>query len=295
MRRSAAQRVAKLVAQAGVSVTRRRTAMGDADQRGLYVATYNVLCPVYGVKWAEREACLDHKAEERASNWDVRWPALKRNLALGRWDVVCIQEAQDVTRRHLEQAATEMEMEFCFVPHQKRKDALAMMYRPSRLELVKHDVRDFCGSSTGLLELRDLCTDATLRVLCTHQRGGKPEQMADLMEYAEAEPAPGCTIVCGDFNEDFNVTGNHPAGYAWANRADRDLSAVSRPDHKQGDDQTSGKGKVDWIFVKGGTVEYDDVCVRAVVQSHVACPETFQWPSDHGLECGLVKPDPRSA
>ena len=45
----------------------------------LRVGTYNLLCPTYGVKWGEREACLDwrSKDEHGLSNWEQRWPALR--------------------------------------------------------------------------------------------------------------------------------------------------------------------------------------------------------------------------
>ena len=60
----------------------------------LRVGTYNLLCPFYGLKWGEREACVDWKSNEEhgGSNWPQRWPALLRNLGVAPLDVLALQE-----------------------------------------------------------------------------------------------------------------------------------------------------------------------------------------------------------
>ena len=95
-------------------------------------------------------------------------------------------------------------------------------------------------------------------------------------------------LVCGDFNEDF---GPEFEPFAFQT-LDRDPAAgepvVSRPAHKQGAENSSGKGKIDYIFVKGNeqktVLERSEECRMAIEMSHAACPETGEWPSDHGME-----------
>ena len=96
-------------------------------------------------------------------------------------------------------------------------------------------------------------------------------------------------MVCGDFNEDF---GAGPAavprpGFVTVYRnVGEGECPVSRPPHKQAPDQTSGKGKVDYIFAHGTGVEVDrdDASRAALALSRTPCWETGEWPTDHGIE-----------
>ena len=73
---------------------------------------------------------------------------------------------------------------------------------------------------------------------------------------------------------------------------------ASRPQHKQEEPQTKGKGQVDWVWCKAeqpaatGTVapyyslevERDVYSREAMRLAHTPCAETGEWPSDHALE-----------
>ena len=61
-----------------------------------------------------------------------------------------------------------------------------------------------------------------------------------------------------------------------------DKYKFSRPEHKQGKDQTSGKGKVDYIF-SNIKLQRNDKNRDAIRNSHNNC-ETGYWPTDHGME-----------
>ena len=128
-----------------------------------------------------------------------------------------------------------------------------------------------------------------------------------------------------------------------------DEPPVSRPEHKQAAEQTSGKGQVDWIWVRGHAAKLvgprppeapseaasfsppcakrgrpltwtfdlevgarrargrrarasresdrprcarasqrDEASLAAILASHAPCPETGEWPSDHGAEALTV-------
>jgi hypothetical protein len=94
-------------------------------------------------------------------------------------------------------------------------------------------------------------------------------------------------LVCGDFNEDFG--GCSPlSGFGMLQRSVGEPT-TSRPAHKQGPTQKSGKGLVDCVFVKGSDdlsvhLERDAESGKAVAISHARCAETGEWPSDHGME-----------
>ena len=61
-------------------------------------------------------------------------------------------------------------------------------------------------------------------------------------------------VVAGDFNEDFGARPTLGRGFRTVARdASRGEPLVSRPAHKQGTEQRSGKGLVDYIFVKAAT------------------------------------------
>ena len=143
-----------------------------------------------------------------------------------------------------------------------------------------------------------------VRALVTHQRGGDAAQLRSLADFAlEGLPPDAVVVVCGDFNEDFGAGAMLPCGgMSQAGKGggdpvfrtlDRDAASepiVSRPAHKQGPAQTSGKGKIDYIFVRGAgpgmcvELERDALSRAAVLASHAPCDETGYWPSDHGME-----------
>ena len=84
----------------------------------LRVGTYNLLCPTYGVKWGEREACLDwrSKHEHGLSNWELRWPALLRVIQAAPWDLLALEELEDGTRADVEAACDGLGLRLVWFP-----------------------------------------------------------------------------------------------------------------------------------------------------------------------------------
>merc|ERR1712160_101122 len=110
------------------------------------------------------------------------------------------------------------------------------------------------------------------------------------------------TVITGDFNEDFTCDDNSSAcvcpfpdgprgNYATLMRGD--WLRFSRPANKQEEGQSSGKGKIDWIFVRPSqqySLEFvrDPASKTAMEESHRPCAATGEWPSDHGVEAFSV-------
>ena len=92
---------------------------------------YNLLCPAYGVKWGEREACdaWVSKQEHGGSNWSRRWPALRRVLDCAEWDVLALQELEANTFADVQQGLMAQGLELLSFPHPGREDALGIAYR----------------------------------------------------------------------------------------------------------------------------------------------------------------------
>ena len=60
---------------------------------------------------------------------------------------------------------------------------------------------------------------------------------------------------------------------------DKGEPKVSRPPHKNVKSQKSGKGKVDYIFVKTSSklsmaLERDEISYKTILESHKPCKET---------------------
>jgi len=274
------------------------SAAGSSSSAGLslLVGQYNLLCPTYGVKWGEREACEGwvSKSEHGGSNWARRWPALKRVLHCARWDVLTLEELEGSTRADVTQALGAIGMALVWFDHPGRADALGIAYNTEAFTLLAESTRhyplDNPKSTSGRVDLSHTPSGRVVRVVVTHQKGGIAAQLDDLFAFADAGARDECvTIINGDFNEDFgDRAASIRPGYTTLRRGADEL-AVSRPPHKQGDGQASGKGLVDYIFVKNcgmGTCALgrDEASRRALAMSHAACDETGEWPSDHGLE-----------
>lgn len=275
----------------------------------LLAGQYNVLCPAYGVKWGEREACEAwvSKHEHGGSNWAKRWPALRRVLGAATWDVLTLEELEDSIRVDVGSALENMGINLMWFHHPGRDDALGIAYNAAVLSPVAQATRPWPPvdpkATTGRVDLRHLRSGQPVRVLVTHQRGGIAAQLTDLFDFAAADAPPGCvTLIGGDFNEDFGDAAMAICpGYRTLPRG-ADEPSVSRPLHKQGSGQSSGKGKIDYIFVSVGadvggpdsgcmptlSIERDASSREAILCSHAPCEETGEWPSDHGMEALTV-------
>ena len=85
--------------------------------------------------------------------------------------------------------------------HEKRGDGVAIVVDERRWEVVA----ERCEPSHGAAMVRVDCVGrgamegVLVTVVCTHQRGGKAEQLAELFAFADE----ACSIAAGDFNEEF--------------------------------------------------------------------------------------------
>ena len=260
------------------------------------IGQFNVLCPTYGVKWGEREACRDWKCKDEhgGSNWEARWPAILRILAASSSDVLALQEVEESVRPVMEESLRSIGLELAWFSHPGRADAVGTAFKTDEFSLNNSASRDFPRddpkATSGRVDLCHRGTGLNIRCVSTHQRGGKEAQLADTFEFAcEDAPSSSVTIVCGDFNEDFGPA-FEPFGFRTLDRnPDVGEPVVSRPAHKQGPENSSGKGKVDYIFVEGCEerkvfLERAEESAAALHMSHAECAETGEWPSDHGME-----------
>ena len=155
-----------------------------ATSMRLRVGTYNLLCPTYGVKWGEREACLDWRSKEEhgLSNWEQRWPALRRVIQAAPWDLLALEELEDSTRADVEAACDGLGLRLAWFPHAGRSDALGLAYDPRALRAGASAHRDYPSdapaATSGRLDFRHLATGRLVRAAVTHQRGGVAEQWA---------------------------------------------------------------------------------------------------------------------
>lgn len=278
----------------------------DCESRGgppvISVGCYNVLCSTYAVKWIEREGI----GKDGKSNWSLRWPVMRGIINRARWDVVCLQE---VEQTDVEEIVSGLGLGYAtyYFKHQKRPpDGVLIAVRSETFEgapvpgELQHN-----GVAFGRVDVVHRRSGRKVRVVTAHCRGGNAAQLAALADFAdEAAEASDVTIVAADFNEDFSTPDRRevrcplpegPAGRYLTLVREPGLPPLSRPPHKQGEDQTSGKGKIDWIFVRGSAgrcfVELfrDQASRLAILTSHAPCSATWQWPSDHGAEAFSVQ------
>lgn len=159
----------------------------------------------------------------------------------------------------------------------------------------------------GRVDLTHLATGRRIRVITAHCRGGRQPQLEALAAFGDEGEGSDVTVIAGDFNEDFHSEDRAVVRCPFPETLGEyrtllrgELPALSRPPHKQAEDQSSGKGKVDYIFVRGARgrccVELfrDEASSAAILSSHAACVETGQWPSDHGAEALSFRMGPGS-
>ena len=96
----------------------------------LRVGQFNVLCPAYGLKWGEREACLDWVSNEDhgGSNWDLRWPAILRCLRTCAWSVLALEELEESVRPSIEQGLESIGLQLICFDHPGREDGIGIAF-----------------------------------------------------------------------------------------------------------------------------------------------------------------------
>lgn len=291
-------RLSRLVAPGVVMMAvaaRRRRFASCQESPPVSVGCYNLLCPTYAVKWREREGV----AEDGSSNWLARWAVMQDILRRARWDVVCLQEVEYTEVASIMHG---LGPEYCafYFKHAKRPpDGVMIAVRRAVFDSQYAPAeRQYRGAVFGRVDLVHTASGARVRVVTSHCRGKDPEQLTCLASFADDSCEADITVVTGDFNEDFAVESGSdvrsplpesPMGRYITLRRTPELKH-SRPSHKQGADQKSGKGKIDYIFVRGTqprcSVEVfrDDASDVAMRESHAPCAPTGEWPSDHGAE-----------
>ena len=275
--------------------------MHKPTKTAIRVGQYNVLCPAYGVKWGEREACLDWHSETShgASNWSIRWPALLRVIGSAKWDILALEEIEDSVRDDVTTGTKELGLNLVWFDHPARLDALGLCYSPEVFSVRGISSRG-AKATVGRVDLLHKISAMTVSVLVTHQRGHCASQLAELCDFADDQPVHDITIICGDFNEDFGrdagtrLTRDPSSPFTTLPRDPSTEPTYSRPNHKMEPGQSSGKGKIDYIFARSNRkhislhLQRDDASQRSLLMSHAPCRETGAWPSDHGLEALTV-------
>jgi len=244
-------------------------------------------------------------AADGSSNWPVRWPVMRDVLRRGQFDVLCLQEVENA---ELDSIVADLGSGYRakYFKHSRRPpDGLLIAVKSSAFKTSPEWILgEDQGFALGGVDLEHPC-GAKIRVVTGHMKGGRPAQLQAFAEFASAESSADVEILTADFNEDFAEQGRSegvircPFGhterhYSTLPRAS-DLPQLSRPPNKQDEGQTSGKGKVDYIWVRERTKEFrtDMVCDplsrRAIIESHRNCDVTGEWPSDHGCEAFSVQ------
>ncbi|CAJ1376325.1 unnamed protein product [Effrenium voratum] len=140
---------------------------------------------------------------------------------------------------------------------------------------------------------------ARVRVANGHMRGFNQEQLREFGAFGTSGTWD-LQILTADFNEDFQTESGvrcpFPEEYTTLRRP-ADLPQVSRPPNKQEAGQSSGKGKIDYIWVRDTQDKpqlfFDEASKRAIIESHRNCEETGEWPSDHGCEACSIRLSPK--
>jgi len=259
------------------------------------VGCFNLLSPTYAVKWDEREG----KGPDGSSNWAQRWPLLCNFILRAHWDLVCLQEVEAAEQERIQADLGSGYQSFYFKHEKRPPDGLMIAVRTDVWENAASQEIQHGGVAFGLVDVTHIMTGMRVRIVTAHCRGGREEQLQALADFADAEgKEPDVTVITGDFNEDFTEADGkvrcpfpeRRAGSFTTLAREPGLPQVSRPPHKQLPDQKSGKGKIDWIWVRGHRGRCDVELFRdsasrlAILSSHSESAVTGQWPSDHGCE-----------
>eukprot|EP00928_Gymnodinium_smaydae_P021104 TRINITY_DN18210_c0_g1_i1.p1 TRINITY_DN18210_c0_g1~~TRINITY_DN18210_c0_g1_i1.p1 ORF type:complete len:329 (-),score=16.07 TRINITY_DN18210_c0_g1_i1:287-1273(-) len=276
----------------------------DSTPPSFSIGCYNVLCSTYAVKWKEQQGM----GADGRSNWSARWPAMRNIIANAQFDVLCMQEVE-----HTDACAIIADLgpayQARYFKHTKRPpDGVLIAVRAGKFDtnMVWRE-RDENGVAFGAVDLLHLSSGARVSVVTGHMRGKRPEQLKSFADFANDVDNVDVSVITADFNEDFRIDSDRvqspfpetsAGGYTTLCR-EINLPQLSRPPNKQAEDQSSGKGKIDWIFVRGRKPDFDVELFRdlasqkAILDSHSPCDATGEWPSDHGCEALSVLIRPR--
>lgn len=211
------------------------------------------------------------------------------------WDVLCLQEVEEADVEEIKLGLGDMYQTHYFKHAKRPPDGVFIAVRKDTFDekVVPFELQWEGSVAFGRVDLTHRASGKHVRVTTGHMRGGNKKQLGDLAGFADEANAADVTVVTGDFNEDFG-TGqgsfccplpDGPRGCWLTLQRGSGLPSVSRPPHKQAPDQKSGKGKIDFIFVRGAAaLVRDPVSDIAILESHAPCEATGQWPSDHGCE-----------
>jgi len=265
------------------------------------VGSYNVLCSTYAVKWGEREGV----GPDGLTNWALRWPVMQGYIGRAQWDLLCLQEVEHTDVGDISAGLGEEYQTFYFKHPSRPPDGVMIAVRSDTWENPKVLELQHKGVAFGLVDVTHRRSGRKVRLVTAHCRGRNKEQLEALANFADAsgQGEPDVTVITGDFNEDFRsgdgqVRCAFPegrAGHFKTLQREDGLPEVSRPPHKQAPGQTSGKGLIDWIWVRGHTSRCEVELFRdpasrlAMLSSHSVCSATGQWASDHGCEALSIR------
>eukprot|EP00931_Biecheleriopsis_adriatica_P006095 TRINITY_DN107551_c0_g1_i1.p1 TRINITY_DN107551_c0_g1~~TRINITY_DN107551_c0_g1_i1.p1 ORF type:complete len:344 (-),score=68.39 TRINITY_DN107551_c0_g1_i1:36-1013(-) len=271
----------------------------DSAPSSFRVGCYNVLCSTYAVKWKEQQGV----GPDGLSNWPSRWPAMRDIIKRAEFDVLCLQEVE-----HTDVEAIVADLGGSYQTHYfkhrvRPPDGVLIAVRADAFEATPAwREKDDSGVAFAGVDIVHRSSGARVCVVTGHMRGKKPQQLKAFSEFADESSNADVTVITADFNEDFSSTGTLQCPFAESARGcyatllrEEGLPALSRPPNKQAEDQKSGKGKVDWIFVRGHAPDVhvevfrDEASRRAILESHAPCEATGDWPSDHGCEALSVR------
>lgn len=237
-----------------------------------------------------------------SSNWAQRWPVMQAIINRAQWDVVCLQEVEQTDAQQISDGFGAGYTTFYFKHEKRPPDGLMIAVKSDTFEASPspQEIQDD-GVAFGSVDVVHRKSGRKVRIVTAHARGGRKEQLEALSKFADGDREDSdLTIVTGDFNEDFGRSipfQGSPRGRYTTLVREAGLPDVSRPPHKQDPAQKSGKGKIDWIFVRGARAELfrDSASRLAMLTSHAPCSATGNWPSDHGAEGLSVRLSPARA
>lgn len=272
-------------------------------EHGITVATWNLLCPVYALKYNDKEGLTNGK-----DNWRIRGPLIAKLLAESELDVIFLQETSCVASQlkkfgkfesmlALMQPVLENRYHIVHYTHPGRaaRDGCAILLQKSTFSLSNHyphyvsfrsrkwmleeeNLDEKCMDmdhlqvnymATAIAEATHIGTKRNFRFASTHWYEKKANDPMDsllkkLKQLAQKDEDPLITVWGGDLN-------------------------TTRPDVPNFTPSKGGKptrrGRViDWIFVnrEGGKFKRGNVAARKFIAATMnKLKQTNKRPSDH--------------